>query len=335
MISNHHNQSLWTMKTLWKMPILMLVFIINTGLAEGSNLKISIRSHSVVSSDRVNLGHIALISGGTEEEVQRVKSIYLTNLPMRAKTKTISRGVVIAVLKRNRITVKGIDFTAPETIKISRETMMVKAKEIQEMARNHLEDVLSVMAGEINVTDVSYQGKDLALPVGELRVEFLPFNNLNLNGPLFVYANLLVDGKLAEKVKIKARVEMYQEVAMATRTIKKGEILTEEDFALERRLVKRANPNLISNLDQLVGKRAKRSIAANTPLQQNMLDLPPIVHKKNRVKIILQSKFLKITAVGVATENGAMGNYIKVMNLDSKKIILAKVVGDNLVKVDF
>jgi len=39
--------------------------------------------------------------------------------------------------------------------------------------------------------------------------------------------------------------------------------------------------------------------------------------------------------VGIANEDGSMGSYIQVMNLDSEKMIVAKVIGENLVKVEF
>jgi len=51
--------------------------------------------------------------------------------------------------------------------------------------------------------------------------------------------------------------------------------------------------------------------------------------------MVAESGGLKISTQGEARQRGAKGDRIKVMNLDSRKSIYARVVDRNTVRVDF
>lgn len=308
--------------------------ILYGGWAEASSLRVEVEANPVISNDRVNLGDIAKITGG-DEEVEKASSLFIMNLPSRVLSKSISKDMIVEILKKNRLKTDEMDFIAPAIVKISRKTMTVEAKSLEEMARAHLQEALKGKKGDITIKSLKAEGGDLSLPEGKLDVEFLPLNQSQLTGDVSIHANLLVDGRVVERVQINAEVEASVEVAVASRNIKKGDILAAEDFQMEKTEVHSGNSNFLFDPEDIIGKRALKSIAGDQPIQENMLDIPPLVNKKDRVKIVLESKFLKVSTVGVAQESGAQGSYIKVMNLDSEKIIVAKVIGENLVKVDY
>jgi flagella basal body P-ring formation protein FlgA len=53
------------------------------------------------------------------------------------------------------------------------------------------------------------------------------------------------------------------------------------------------------------------------------------------VVIIVETEGLKATALGEVKKKGRIGERIPVINFDSKKILYARVVDANTVKVDF
>lgn len=315
---------------------LAVIIFSTSDFVEASKLKVEVRKESVVSSDKVTLGDIAVINGGdTSEEVEKAGAIFLTHLPVKIKSKKISKGMIASVLKRNGIKVARADFVSPDIIIVSRQRMTVKAHDIQEKARIYLEEVLQEIQGDVVIMSLNHRGGDMSVPEGELMFEFQPVNRSYLSGRISFYVKLLVDGKLVDRVEMKARVEVSREIAVATRTIRRGKILGREDFAMEKKVIRSKNPNWIMDPEEIIGMRAKRSISGNKVIQVNMLDRPPLVRKEDRVKIVLESKFLKISTAGIAKESGPKGSYIRVMNLDSKKVIVAKVVSEKMVKVDF
>ncbi|MBI5185774.1 MAG: flagellar basal body P-ring formation protein FlgA [Nitrospinae bacterium] len=314
--------------------IFFIAAMLYSGWAAASTLKVEVQANPVVATERISLGDIAKISG-EDKEVEKAMSIFVMNLPAGVLSKSINKEMIAGILKKNRFKTDEMEFTAPEEVKISRKTMKVEAASLEEMARAHLEKGLKEKGGDVIIKSLTLEGGDLSLPEGKLDVEFLPLNRSPLAGNLFLHANLMVDGRLTERIEVKAEVETSTEAPLASRNIKKGEILTEDDFHMGKVEARKENSLSPADAKDIIGKRASKSIQENQPILENMIDVPPLVNKKDRVKIVFESKFLTISAVGVAQESGPQGSYIKVMNLDSEKTIVAKVIGENLVKVEF
>jgi flagella basal body P-ring formation protein FlgA len=93
--------------------------------------------------------------------------------------------------------------------------------------------------------------------------------------------------------------------------------------------------DVIIDPEAVLGKRTKRAIGAQTVLRQNLVEFPPLVRRGDVVVIIVETEGLKATALGEVKKKGRIGERIPVINFDSKKILHARVVDANTVKVDF
>jgi flagella basal body P-ring formation protein FlgA len=92
------------------------------------------------------------------------------------------------------------------------------------------------------------------------------------------------------------------------------------------------------NWRQPYGLIAKRRLTANTVLRPYMLESlkSPIIVKRNQnVVIQIQTPGLLVTAVGKTMQEASAGEYIKVRNADSQRIILARVNEDGTVEPIF
>ena len=94
-------------------------------------------------------------------------------------------------------------------------------------------------------------------------------------------------------------------------------------------------PNVVVDVDNVVGKRTTRAIKAGVILRTDMVELPPLVKRGDVVVIIAESEGLKVTALGKAKHRGHRGEKIAVENLDSRKEVFARVLDASTVKVDF
>jgi flagella basal body P-ring formation protein FlgA len=86
------------------------------------------------------------------------------------------------------------------------------------------------------------------------------------------------------------------------------------------------------------GLLANRPLPANTVLQPYMVESEesPIVVKRNQSVVIrIELPGLLITAAGMTLEDGKTGEHIKVRNVDSQRIILAKICEDGSVEPVF
>ncbi|MHC4147651.1 MAG: flagellar basal body P-ring formation chaperone FlgA, partial [Planctomycetota bacterium] len=83
------------------------------------------------------------------------------------------------------------------------------------------------------------------------------------------------------------------------------------------------------------GLIARRSLRANTVLRPNMAGpvKSPIVVKRNQnVVIRIERPGFLITAVGTTMQDGKAGEHIKVRNVDSQRIIVARINADGSVE---
>ena len=93
--------------------------------------------------------------------------------------------------------------------------------------------------------------------------------------------------------------------------------------------------NPITSIDEVLGKRTKRTITASSFLTTACIELPPLVKRGDVVLIIAESEGLRITALGEVRKSGCRGEKIRVLNLDSKKAVYARVVDADTVIVDY
>ena len=92
---------------------------------------------------------------------------------------------------------------------------------------------------------------------------------------------------------------------------------------------------VIADPEAVLGKRPRRAVGARVPLRADLIELSPLVKRGDLVTIIAQANGLRITTLGQVKKKGRLGERIPVVNLDSKKILHARVIDSNTVKVDF
>ena len=82
-----------------------------------------------------------------------------------------------------------------------------------------------------------------------------------------------------------------------------------------------------------VGKQTRRQIVAGQPLELADLARPAMVQKGAAVQMVLDSPGISLSAQGQATESGAIGERIHVLNTVSRAIVEGEVVGPNRVRI--
>ena len=127
-------------------------------------------------------------------------------------------------------------------------------------------------------------------------------------------------------------MEWHQNVVVTRRIVENGTVLAPED--IEVRQVRISSPmDAVSDIRQAVGRMTNRRLPAGERISPGFLLTPPIVHRGDRVFIVVRKGALALRIQGEAMQDGAAGETIRVRNEQSKKIIEAVIRSKEEVEV--
>lgn len=140
----------------------------------------------------------------------------------------------------------------------------------------------------------------------------------------------------AEIVSVIPMQGKYMEMVMlptAKRPISAGQEISANDLEMRPYPLNYARGGVLKDIGTAVGKVSHRIISANRPLRETEFATASVVHKNASVTLQYKTDAINITTVGQALEDGAVGDVIPVLNINSKKIIRATVLSKDTVSV--
>lgn len=166
------------------------------------------------------------------------------------------------------------------------------------------------------------------VPDGTLNLTVeLPYG-VRYSTPTNATVTIAVDGRTAAQVNLLFAVKYYQQVVVAAGVIEARELLTADRLRYERVDTGRLAVGYITDINKAVGLAARRQISPGTVMNQSLLVKPVLIKRGNVVTILARKGTIEVSAPGQALQDGVEGQLIKIQNLNSRKIIVAKVLND-------
>lgn len=109
---------------------------------------------------------------------------------------------------------------------------------------------------------------------------------------------------------------------VAARTLRIGTVIVEADLDL-------SDEASAASRDSMIGKEIKRAIYAGRQVAPEDLGPVTIVHRNDVIRIVYSAKGLGLRTEGRALDAGGVGEVIPVMNLDTRVVVQATVLGPN------
>jgi len=132
-----------------------------------------------------------------------------------------------------------------------------------------------------------------------------------------------------------AMVKTYDRVIMSRSGFRKGYVLKQEDIYTTPMETVRIPKGAVREEDRAVGKPLLRSIVPDRPITDTMVAEKPVVRRGHRVILAVESAGFSIKTVGEIDRDSVIGEYVKVLNLSSKKCLKGLLVDENAVRVEF
>jgi len=119
-----------------------------------------------------------------------------------------------------------------------------------------------------------------------------------------------------------------------THEIVLGQVLKASDLAVERRPKAASTSTALIAVAQAEGLSAKHALRAGQVIRQADVAKPELVGRGETVTIMFQVPGIMVTVLGKASDSGALGDVISVVNVQSKHTIQATVIGPGRVSVN-
>jgi flagella basal body P-ring formation protein FlgA len=207
-------------------------------------------------------------------------------------------------------------------------------KEIKDAVKSHVEENASWPKDRIRVEFLAAI-PETAIPAGSSTGQVRSRAGESYIGRTSFVVRFSKGDTFMREETVRVRIEVLTDVVVSTGSIAHGAIIDPSDVMVKKKWLDTASSGVLSDINEVGGKKAAVRINAGTEITKHMLRSVPVVKKGEVVRIVLESGPMMISAMGLCEEDGAQGDLIRVQNTSSKKTVFARVMGASLVKVDF
>ena len=145
-------------------------------------------------------------------------------------------------------------------------------------------------------------------------------------GNLVMRLSFFQNGERIHRTAGTVKIGILKQVLTAGVSIKAGEEIDPSMVVLQLRDVSPLDESAFESTKQLGEVVASRYIPAGRIITKSSVSQPPVVNIGDIVKIHYSKGLLSLNTNGIVRQAGAKGNDVRVMNVDTRKIISATVV---------
>ncbi|MGD8334442.1 MAG: flagellar basal body P-ring formation chaperone FlgA [Desulfobacterales bacterium] len=316
------------------MVMLASLFTLASGLWADPLTTIRISDRVEIDSAEILLGHMATIEGSDVRFNQRLKNIVIGKAPLPGGSHRFDLNDLQKRIKQHHIDLATVIIQAPPQIVVTRSHIEIKKHEIENIVSEFIVQQIPPDNTTMRIKEIRVPG-NVILPKGRITYNVTAPRKQKLMGRCPITVDFSVNGSVHKKVWTTAMIEVLGSVVVTRKPLGRHKPITEDDIEMQTLDLSNLPANVLTDREAVIGKRTKRAVGAQTPLRADSIELPPLVKRGDLVVIIAESENLKITTLGQVKKKGRRGERIPVVNLDSKKVLQARVVDANTVKVDF
>lgn len=295
---------------------------------------IRVKETAIVRGSAILLGDIAQIV--TEDQLlsQQLVALPIGQAPLPGLSRSFDPELITIKLRQYKIDPASLRIESPKSVMISSAHQLISSDELFQAAKR---SVLADRGEEAERVMVRAETlpPDLVVPPGSVELKARPrLQSIGL-GSIPVVVEAWVDGRLYRSVSLSLRLSLLREVVVADRPLPPRTLLKAGDVRLERRDIAQLPHEPLRDLTSAIGQRTVRMLAMGEAVASDAVELPPLVRKGDLVTLTIERPGLLITAKGIAQEQGAAGQLVRVKTVGSGRAVTGKVEGEATVRVAF
>ncbi|WP_281951176.1 flagellar basal body P-ring formation chaperone FlgA [Nitrosophilus kaiyonis] len=302
----------------FKKAILAFFLLLLLNFSGYAKIVVELKPFVEVINKNILIKDIADIKSDKNEKTLKnfISTLKITTL--KDNIAKIKKEQILKTLQNNYIDVSKINIIGENCIV----KLKTKKLEISEIENDIKKFIQQKFGDRIAIKSISIGNKSFTIPFSktEKKIEIKSSTNSHIYINYFIYN----DGKLFKKIPITLKIEKFIMAPFAKRDIPKGKKISINDIYFKK--IKIYSKSDILGKDEIIGNIAKRNIKKDSIIKRYFIEPNYLVIKRKSVKIIYKNGPIKIELLGLALENGILGQIIRVKNISSDRIIKCRVV---------
>ena len=265
--------------------------------------------------------------GDLIENAGIVADVPVFRAPALGQTGTIAASQILDAVRAHALV--GLDPGLIAEVTVTRASRAISTSEIESLVATALAKGYAL--GNANDVYVAF-----TRPLRTLHLESTQTGTPQIEQLRFDPRSGRFDGTLtvaATQVRLMGTAVVTAETVELLRPIARGEVIKMSDLTMRRTPRAQVTREMIVDPDQAIGMAARSAINAGRLLHMSELMKPELVQRNESVTIVYQMPGLMLAVRGKASDGGAEGDMIDVVNLQSNRTVRATIIGRGQVAV--
>ncbi|MEC9489228.1 MAG: flagellar basal body P-ring formation chaperone FlgA [Halanaerobium sp.] len=325
--------------------IILSLSILGAGPVRGQEpVNIELLPSAEAAGLNIELGEVARLTGDLSQ-IGELEKIDLGSLPRPGYTAILGLSQVKYRLRQSGLAPEDYTFSGADRVEV--------AGKYQEVDTDLLEELLlpSIMDELCNYFDLQtfdqfppetelvleaagFNSGKIIIPAGDIYLEADSVNSRKPWGRKSIGFIVYIEGREYKKVYRTFEIRLNLPVYVTKSDISHGQIINNSLLYRKVRDISGLHKPPLLNLDQIVGKEARRRLNRGTVLTADMLVSPPLVERGERVNLVVRYKAMRIRITVEALEDGFLNETVAVRNTQSGKVVQAVVKGPDYVYLE-
>jgi flagella basal body P-ring formation protein FlgA len=292
-------------------------------------LQIHLPREVTVENNALNLGQITVVRGDGSV-VARAGRIGLGRLALPGQRLVLDRPTILGRLASSGIPAERVRLTGAQAVTVRRRHEIIKGDEFIELAQAFLKQ--SRPSHAVAESVALGRPKDLIAPDQAESIEVTPrLVRDTARGLVTVRITVTADGQEVGVRSVPLRLRYHRYKIVTSQAVEEGTVLTPENVKIQSYVADRPDP---AGWKPPYGLKTVRALPANVEVRPDMVRAaqPELVIQRNETVVVrVERPGFVVTAMGIALQQARAGEFVKVRNTDSLRVIVCKVNADGTV----
>jgi len=292
--------------------------------------KLTLKEEAYVKGPKVLLGDIAQIDG---ESADRLAEIELVDAAMPGAQKRLNAALVETRLRSAGIDIGEIEMHGSTSVVATTLSDEISGGEVADSLMQYIRETMPWDAEHTQV-EVTPPAFDLTVAEGDIEIAWAPAPGYEYVGTGAFQGQLMVDGESKRTFNVRAKVDPYVDVMVATRDIMRGMAVGPADMEPRRMPLTSAPQGVVTDPQRALGLVARKTIFPGQFITLRDLQEKVVIERNQLVDIVVRSGAVTLKGRAKATMDGRVGDTIVCVNPESKEQIQGVVMPTGIVMVE-